>query len=535
MKPVSSTTIDQGTIDRVSGRIQTYAQSTLPAANWFPPLSPLTPVAPKNSPVRALDYSTGVNLVINPRSDECVTYSQMRFVAQECTLVSLAVETRKDQMAKQKWDIRHRAEAVEGKTSEERKRRALQDARITDIRKFFRKPDREHLWGDWFRELVHEVLTTDAPAIYCRKTLSGDPYQFIVADGTTITRKIGLDGMTPEPPDVAYQQIVKGAPYVDLTTNDLVFRPRNPRVHKLYGYSPVEQVIFLSNMIMRRDLFKMNYYTEGNVPPALASVGDDWSADQIESFQRKYDAINQGDLAAMRRLQFIPKINSLHLLKESVLKDDADEWFARIVMYAFSLPPTALTKQMNRATAESSEESALDEGLLPLMNWFAEFFTELIERFFGYDDLEFVWTEEKLVDPKVQADVIKIYVDQGIMSRNQAAEKLGLDPPQGGENYTVATSNGPVLLSDVVLSTKDRIEQGLMADPAAPKIAPAPPLNEKPAGEPVVSPEKPGATQKTVLRNELAKRLEEITEDLHPELRDPVIVAKLAELERVKG
>src|SRR5581483_638950 len=120
MKPVS-TQIDQGTIDRVSGRIQTYAQSNLPAANWFPPFAPLVLVAPKDSFVRALDYSMGVNLVINPRADECVTYSQMRFVAQECTLVSLAVETRKDQMAKQKWDIRFRPEAVEGKSSEERK------------------------------------------------------------------------------------------------------------------------------------------------------------------------------------------------------------------------------------------------------------------------------------------------------------------------------------------------------------------------------------------------------------------------------
>src|SRR5258708_37653326 len=135
-------------------------------------------------------------------------------------------------------------------------------------------------------------------------------------------------------------------------------------------------------MIMRRELSKLNYYTEGNLPPALASVEDDWSADQIAEFQAKFDAVNAGDLAAQRRLQFIPKISGLHMLKEAVLKDDADEWFARKVMYAFSLPPTALTKQINRGTAEQAPESAEDEGLAPRMNWDADLMTYGLEKFF---------------------------------------------------------------------------------------------------------------------------------------------------------
>src|SRR5436853_291225 len=40
---------------------------------------------------------------------------------------------------------------------------------------------------------------------------------------------------------------------------------------------------------------------------------------------------------------------------------------ARIVCYAFSLPATAFTRQVNRATAETAQEAALAEGLAPLM------------------------------------------------------------------------------------------------------------------------------------------------------------------------
>jgi hypothetical protein len=204
-------------------------------------------------------------------------------------------------------------------------------------------------------------------------------------------------------------------------------------------------------------------------------------------------------------------------------------------MYAFSLPPTALTKQMNRATAEQAAESAEDEGLAPLMNWVSDLMTYVIEKFFGYTDLEFIWIQERILDPKEQADTLKILVDEGIMNRNQAAEKLGLDPIEGGDVYTVSTSNGPIPLEEAVMSTADKQDAGIIPAPPKPG-APAPgadvpnPAPDKSSGEPTVSPKKPDA--KKVLRNEVAKHLNDIYEDLHPELRDPVIAAKLLELER---
>ncbi len=522
------TNIDPGVVARLAGQSQT--QSNNPADNWFPPLAPMSVVAPKGSPARALDYMTGINAVINPRPDELVTYEHMRFVASECTLVKMAIETRKDQMGKQRWDIRYKPDEVEGKTSKQRKELAAKDPRLKEVRSFMRYPDKEMPWDAWLRKLVHEVLVTDAPALEMNRMYGGKPNRLLVVDGATITRKIALDGTTPPPPQVAYQQIIKGIPYADFTTDELIFRPRNPRAHKLYGYSPVEQLIFLANMILRRDLSKLNYYTEGNLPPALASVDDDWTADQIMEFQAKFDAINAGDLAAQRRLQFVPKLNGLHMLKEAVLKDEADEWFARQVMYAFSLPPTALTKQMNRATAEQAAESAEDEGLAPLMNWVSDLMTYVIEKFFGYPDLEFIWVQERILDPKEQAETIKIHIDNGVMNRNQAAEKLGLDPSEYGDVYTVFTSNGPVPLKEAIMGTAEKQDAGIV--PAPPKPGAPAPGGEKPApgdSKGVPDPEK---AAKKALRNAAAKHLNEIYEDLNPELRDPVIAAKLLELER---
>ncbi|HWR15155.1 MAG TPA: phage portal protein [Terriglobales bacterium] len=520
--------IDPGLVARVSG--QSYASSSNPAANWFAPLQPQQVVAPKGSPARAFDYLTGINLVINPRHDEVVTYEHMRYVAENCPLVTLAIETRKDQITKQKWDVRLINDG--SSTAEQVKAKAKTDPRIKNVKALLKKPDKELSWDGWLHKLLNEVLVTDSPAIQMRKTLGGDPYSLMIMDGTTITRKIALDGTTPLPPETAYQQIIKGVPYADFTTDELVFRPRNPRAHKLYGFSPVEQIIFMANIIMRRDLMKLNTYTEGNLPPALASVEDDWSADQIENFQQKFDAINQGNLAATRRLQFIPKINALHMLKQDVLKDDADEWFARIVMFAFSLPPTALTKVMNRASAEQAAESAEDEGLVPLMNWVGDLINELIQKFFGFDDIEFVWVPEKVVDPKAQSEIHKTYLDEGILTRNQILAQLGYDPiGDDGDVRTVITPNGPVPLSEVVMSMEDKQEAGLMpTKPVSAVPPPAAPKTGEPDPETEPTPKDKQDTKK--FRNVLAAHYNDILEDLNPELRDPVIVSKLLEIER---
>jgi len=48
--------------------------------------------------------------------------------------------------------------------------------------------------------------------------------------------------------------------------------PRNPRPHKVYGYSPVEQIVLTVNVALRRALSQLQYYTEGNVPEALIVV-----------------------------------------------------------------------------------------------------------------------------------------------------------------------------------------------------------------------------------------------------------------------
>jgi hypothetical protein len=252
--------------------------------------------------------------------------------------------------------------------------------------------------------------------------------RFEVIDGATVKRVIDEMGRTPAPPAVAYQQILKGVPAIDFTADELVYRPRNLRAHKFYGYSPVEQIVITINLALRRQMFTMAYFTDGNVPEAICQAPQEWSTDTITEFQDWFDSVLAGNLARRRRITFVPNAggkDAVQFTKEPPLSSDLDEWLARIVCWAFSISPQALIKQMNRATAETAKEQSEEEGIAPLLSWLASLINGLVRKYFGYDDVEFAWGERKDENKLEQAQINQIYVQAGVLTVDEVRESLG--------------------------------------------------------------------------------------------------------------
>src|ERR1700759_1299032 len=76
-----------------------------------------------------------------------------------------------------------------------------------------------------------------------------------------------------------------------------------------------------------------------------------------------------GPTAEQAKLLWVPSGTRYQAFKDAPIKDEFDEWLARIVAYAFSLPPTPFVRQMNRATAGADQDRASEEGLEPLKLW----------------------------------------------------------------------------------------------------------------------------------------------------------------------
>ena len=394
------------------------------AGDWFGPGEAPSAVAQVEAFGRAFDFQTGYNLQQRPRAYEGVTFEQLRGMADGYDLLRLAIETRKDQMDPLAWTIKGR-DGTDGGAEAKRIQEALQS------------PDRENTWHQWLRMLMEDLLVIDAPSICVRRTKGGDPWALEVIDGATIKRVLDASGRTPlEGP--AYQQILKGVAATSYERSELIYAPRNPRSNRVYGFSPVEQVMTTVNIALRRQLHQLSYYSDGSVPNLIFRVPKEWDADAIKRFQTWWDGLKN-----RKGTRFVPDGVEPVDTKSGALKDEYDEWLARIISYAFSLSPQALVKQMNRATAETAQEDAKLQGLEPLKNWLKGLMDRILREVYAAPHLEFVWEKEEALDPLELAQVHRHYVECGVLSVGEVREDMGRKP-QKAEGEGTPAPGAPV-------------------------------------------------------------------------------------------
>lgn len=413
---------------QISTRV-TYSMSNNASpigASWFGPLQPMPPTAPPAVRGRQWDFPSGYNLNIQPRPYTQIGFSQLRTLADSYDILRLIIETRKDQVARMRWNVvpRDPKKAVKGAIEE----------RIKEVEEFFMRPDKEHFWDEWIRMLLEDLLVIDAATVWKRKTRGGKLWALEPLDGATIKPVIDDWGRIPDE-GVAYQQILKGFPAIDYEKKDLIYKPRNLRTNKVYGYSPVEQSLMTIAVGLKRQVYQLNFFTEGNIPDALIGVPETWTPDQIAEFQDWFDGILQGNLAERRRARFVPNaVGKTYIpTKDTELFGKAEEWLARVMCFAFSINPQPFIQQMNRATAESASETAELEGLGPILLWIKGLIDSVILDEFGFKDVMFAWDMDVEVDPTRRADMLDTLVGAGMMSINEARVQIGLDPREEGE------------------------------------------------------------------------------------------------------
>jgi len=410
-------------------------------ANWFGPAEPLAPIAQQLAG-RQFDFRPGVNLDTLPRDGESVSFRELRALADNFDLLRLVIEKRKEQLASLDWEIMLR----------DRTRPSKGDDRVKRANDFLIYPDREHDWDQWSRMLIEDMLVIDAATIYPRRSRGGELYALDPLDGATIKRVLDDWGRTPPPPLPAYQQILKGMPSANYTSDQLLYLPRNPRTNRAYGLPPVEQVIMTVNIGLRRQVQRLQYYTEGTLPDALAGVPENWTTAQIGEFQSYFDALLENNTGQRRKIRFVPAAMAKAFVqtKEGALKDDYDEWLARIICYCMQVSNQAFIKQMSRSSAETSHTQALEEGREPLKVWLKSVIDRILAFTFGWPDLELRWKEEDDQDPRAQAEITDRNLRNGKICLNEARAADGLPPIDGGDEHLIYTGAGAVRVRDVL-------------------------------------------------------------------------------------
>lgn len=408
----NGTAIEPGILERAKNGVRGFIAG-VKGDSWFGPNQPIA--AQEQEAKRRFQYPVGYNTTAMPRAYEGVSFLQLRAFADNFDILRLIIETRKDQIKALNFTVQNRSN-----NGSKRK--------INNILQQLRYPNDEQTWSSWVGMLVEDLLVIDAPVVEPIFKNNGDLHSLDIVDGSTIKVLIDERGKRPQAPNPAYQQVLYGITAADFTFDELIYMPRNMRSNKIYGYSPVEQIIMTVNIAMRRQLSQLQYYTEGNIPEAFASTPESWSAKEVDEFQTYFDEM-AGDTAALQRVKFLPGNMKIQLTKDQLLKDEYDEWLARVVCFAFSIPPTPFIKQMNRSTAEAAQETALKEGLEPLKQWVKEFMDYVLTKYMGAPELEFMWDDgQQEQDPLTRSQIDASDIAAGIKTVNEVRKDRGLLP-----------------------------------------------------------------------------------------------------------
>lgn len=443
--------------------------STITPATWFGPLEPLAPFAPPSVAGRQRDYQIGENMVIRTRETGRASFSLLRAFAENCDILRLVIETRKDQVEALEWEI------VAKDVKKRPKPGAPTDPRIDELTKFFKRPDGRQRWGIWIRALLEDMFVVDAMTIYKVRDRVGRLHSLDLMDGTLIKVLNDGDGRVPMYPDPSYQQILHGMTAINYTTQEILYVPRTMRTWSQYGLSVVEQILITVETLLNRTRFNANYYVDGNLPAGLIFGDTNMTNEQLEAFNNMLDSMLSGNLKQRRKILTVPGARGkFQEIKEPPMKDEFDEWLARIICFAFSISPQPFVKAMNRATAETAQEAALSEGLQPIIQWMEGWHNDILEQDFGIDDLVFAVKTSVDMDPAVAAEIRASDVKNAIITIDEARESVGREPRGGAaDELGIINGSGFVPLQAGVDAQKAQSDAAIEAikNPKPPAVA----------------------------------------------------------------
>lgn len=426
-----------GVRNYLAARIMTAEMRAAFQTDFMGPGEPTAALGPAGTPARQWDYPPGTNLLYTPRAG-LTAFDVLQNLA-AFDPVRYCIEERKNRVKARQWAIVP-ADKGRGET-------ARLDRAIADLTRYWNYPDGRNTFDLWISQLLEDSFLYDAATIFRWPTRDGkSTAEHVVVSGKTIKPLLDATGRMPRPPAPAFQQIIKGVPYREFTSDELVYAVRNPSVDSPYGMSEVEWLMLDINIALRRDTFDLSYYTQGNAPHGFGTVPEGWTAEQIAQWNIYFDSILAGDPAGRSKIKWVPHGFTFErwLEREEDKYVKFSEFIVRRCCAIFHVSPQAYTGQVNRATAETADESQAESADAPLMQWIEALITREIQTVQGHPDLEFRFVSERSRDELKAAQREEIEIRSGKKSLDEVRAEAGLD--EIGIPPFVMTGQGPIYL-----------------------------------------------------------------------------------------
>lgn len=405
---------------------------------WMGAGAPPIAQAPADERPRIFDYIPGFNAFRSPdnvkqQDSGGVSFPQLRLLGGQ-TVVNGAIYHAAEKI--KKIEFTYVCLPKEGEPPQQTQERSGKDPRITELRTFFESPDKDQDYPEWISDAWVQILTCDNLSLlrwdYEYGGSKRGPYAINVIDGDHIQPVIDDTGRVPIGLDeVAYEQWTRGVPRKEFTRRQLMYRMCWPSAQKVMGCSPVERMWFYLNIALRRDMTKLGWYTEGNIPAGIWPVSTQhWGPKDISQAQDLLDLLTSGQ-GAKSKLLLLPSGDGNPVFPaEKSLIDPFDEYLIRMACYFIGVPHSALVKEQNKATSENARDNADEEGELPRIDFTRRLHNRIVRQWFGYEDIVALPSRDVELNAGLQSEINERGIKSGLRQLDEVRKENG-DAPLG--------------------------------------------------------------------------------------------------------
>lgn len=374
--------------------------------------------------------------------DSLRTFSVLYDVARAC------INHRKRQIGNLEWAIVPKDE----ETDADDLRRPIEE-----ITAFFEEPCHQHDFKTWTDKIIEDLLVLDASVLWKDGTFGRKLKELLPVDAATIRLRIAEDGTLPEPPEVAYQQVIYGEVKNEYTIDELYYKMMNPRTNTPYGLSPLECLVIGVDSALRSQMYNASLLSEGTVPEGFFGLPPEWTPAQIKEYQIWFDSLMAGNNAASTRIKFMPGGKGVGYMPTKKPEDmrylEFEKWLLLKTCAMFDVQPQDIgfIENITMSTQEGQHQAGNQRGLVPMAVYLKRLFTEIIRKDFGRTDLKFEWKGLQVIDNEFELKLTQAMINAGAKTINEWRLEQGMEPreEEAADVPLVFTASGPVTLEDI--------------------------------------------------------------------------------------
>jgi len=307
------------------------------------------------------------------------------------------------------------------------------DTTSSQIDSLLRSPSTLMTAFDWRRAMTMNVLLYGNAFSVLNRTGLGEVVELIMLD----PEKVQLVTQTATP-------FYRTQQYGDIQLSEM-FHLRAPSTNGLWGDSPIGMCRTSIELLGATELMALKAYENaGNPKVALVHPGK-LSAEAMQAIERDYMEKHSGSLNSGRPLVAMDglRIERLSSTLDDTGMDAARRFSIGDVARIYGVPPHLLGESLNDARGAQMEAQgrAYIDGCL--MSWLRAWDSQIIAKLGNIGDA-IAWDVDEWMRPGIaeQFAALRTGVESGVITRNEAREKLDYAPLPGLDDPIVAKNMG---------------------------------------------------------------------------------------------